>query len=86
MAQGQESSVVLNTVAGQVHGSLLQPLNVTSKTLVIIVAGSGPTDRNGNQAIMQNNSLKLLAQALADNGIASLRFDKRGGGCKCCCR
>ena len=80
MAQGQESSVVLNTVAGQVHGSLLQPLNVTSKTLVIIVAGSGPTDRNGNQAIMQNNSLKLLAQALADNGIASLRFDKRGVG------
>ena len=77
---GQETPVVLNTPGGQVHGSLLQPMHSSAKVLVVMVAGSGPTDRNGNQAMMQNNSLKLLAQALADKGIASLRYDKRGVG------
>jgi pimeloyl-ACP methyl ester carboxylesterase len=44
-----------------------------------MISGSGPTDRNGNQAKgMSNNSLKLLAEAFAKEGIASLRFDKRG--------
>ena len=78
--QAQESPVVLDTPMGQVHGSLLQPMHSSAKVLVVMVAGSGPTDRNGNQAMMQNNSLKLLAQALAEKGIASLRYDKRGVG------
>jgi alpha-beta hydrolase superfamily lysophospholipase len=56
---------------------LLQPKENPSSTLVIIHAGSGATDRNGNQAILQNNSLKMLAEALEQNGIASLRYDKR---------
>ncbi|MFO7843099.1 MAG: alpha/beta fold hydrolase, partial [Bacteroidales bacterium] len=42
--------------------------------------GSGPTDLNGNQPFMQNNSLKFLSDALVDEGIATLRFDKRGVG------
>jgi alpha-beta hydrolase superfamily lysophospholipase len=59
---------------------LLQPKENPSSTLVIIHAGSGATDRNGNQAILQNNSLKMLAEALEQNGIASLRYDKRAIG------
>ena len=45
--------------------------------LVILIAGSGPTDRDGNQMGLANNSLKLLAEALANNGIAVYSYDKR---------
>jgi uncharacterized protein len=50
--------------------------------VVLIISGSGPTDRDGNFPIFKgpNNSLKLLADGLAANGIASLRYDKRGIG------
>ena len=48
--------------------------------VVLIIAGSGPTDRDGNNPKMKNNSLKMLATELSKNGIASLRYDKRGIG------
>ena len=48
--------------------------------VVLIIAGSGPTDRNGNNPMMTNNSLKMLAKELQKNGIASVRYDKRGIG------
>jgi pimeloyl-ACP methyl ester carboxylesterase len=60
-----------------IEGTLLRPANKSKVPIVIIVQGSGPTDRNGNQPMMLNNSLKLLAQGLKDNGIASFRYDKR---------
>lgn len=74
--------VVLNTEMGEIHGSLLIPESTSIGPLpvVIIISGSGPTDRNGNQPMMMNNSLKMLAEGLYDNDIASLRFDKRGVG------
>jgi len=59
-----------------IDGTLLEPSEKT-KTLAIIIAGSGPTNRDGNSSVGKNNSLKLLAQHLADNGIASFRYDKR---------
>lgn len=48
----------------------------------VIIAGSGPTDKNGNSIGMngQNNSYKMLAEALAEQGIATIRYDKRGIG------
>jgi len=65
------------------HSSLLLPKEM-SKTVpvVLILSGSGPTDRNGNSPMLpgKNNSLKMLADGLAENGIASLRYDKRGVG------
>jgi len=59
-----------------VYGTLLTP-KTESNTLVIIVGGSGPIDRDGNQQMMRNNSLKMVAQGLAEEGIASFRYDKR---------
>jgi pimeloyl-ACP methyl ester carboxylesterase len=49
---------------------------------VLLISGSGPTDRNGNSAGLpgENNSLRMLAEALATRGIASVRYDKRGIG------
>jgi pimeloyl-ACP methyl ester carboxylesterase len=49
---------------------------------VLMLSGSGPTDRNGNSPMLpgKNNSLLMLAEGLASNGIASLRYDKRGVG------
>ncbi len=59
-------------------GTLYTPLKQNKKTnLVILIAGSGPTDRNGNQKGMTNNSLQLLAEALANNNIAVYSYDKR---------
>ena len=53
----------------------------SSPAAVLIIAGSGPTDRNGNNPLAgSNNCLKLLAQGLAREGIPSLRYDKRFSG------
>ncbi len=50
-----------------------------SPGIVLIVAGSGPTDRNGNNNMgMTTNAYLKLAEALADMGWSSVRYDKRG--------
>ncbi len=60
------------------HGTLLIPKERDTPPVVLIHPGSGPTDRDGNNPMMKNNSLKMLAEALYQQGIASLRIDKRG--------
>lgn len=45
--------------------------------LIIIIPGSGPTDRNGNQQMMQTNAYKLLAEGLSNNGINVFTYDKK---------
>lgn len=59
-----------------IKGTLLTPNNIKKIPLVIFIAGSGPTDRNGNSGMLKNNSLKFLAEDLAEQNIASYRFDK----------
>ncbi|PBQ34619.1 alpha/beta hydrolase [Sphingobacteriaceae bacterium] len=76
----QDEIITLKTPAGDLEGSILMPAKSTPVPLVLIIAGSGPTDRNGNNSEMENNSLKLLAAEFQKNGIASFRFDKRGIG------
>jgi uncharacterized protein len=67
-------------------GTLTMPANYSARIpVVLIVAGSGPTDRNGNSAgplRAQNNSnlYAILAWQLAEAGIASVRYDKRALG------
>ena len=73
----QEEIIVLETPTGNIEGTLLVPSKEHSP-LVLIIAGSGPTDRDGNNISLQNNSLKMIAQGLYMNDIASFRFDKRG--------
>src|SRR5690606_38356181 len=58
-------------------GTLYKPKDTVKTNLVILIAGSGPTDRNGNQTGMTNNSLKFLAEGLAENGISVYSYDKR---------
>ena len=60
-----------------IKGTLVKPASEEKMTLVIMLQGSGPTDRNGNQSFMKNDAMKKLAHALAENGIASYRYDKR---------
>lgn len=65
---------------GRLYGSLLLPKTDAPLPVALLIAGSGPTDRNGNNPLGHNDSLKRLAQALAKRGIASVRYDKRGVG------
>jgi len=61
-----------------IKGTLFSPEKVSKKNkLVILIAGSGPTNRNGNQVGTQNNSLKFLAEGLTQNGFAVFSYDKR---------
>ncbi|WP_420575951.1 alpha/beta hydrolase [Ekhidna sp.] len=70
--KGREVSI------GDLRGTLTEPVSKT-KTAVLLIAGSGPTDRDGNNALgFNNNSLKMVAQELSTSGYAVLRYDKRG--------
>lgn len=64
------------------YGTLKMPESTKSKpNIVLIIAGSGPTDRNCNSAMgLKSNAFKMMADSLAQEGIASVRYDKRGVG------
>ncbi|MFJ7666219.1 alpha/beta hydrolase [Lysinibacillus sp. NPDC097195] len=80
-----EEPVTYDTLTVPVKdGNLTVALQKSSKEpspVVLLIAGSGPTDKNGNSTVTgKNNSLKMLAEGLAQEGIASVRYDKRGIG------
>ena len=61
-----------------IKGTLFSPKKINKKTkLVILIAGSGPTNRSGNQFGGVTNCLKYLSEGLAENNIAVFSYDKR---------
>lgn len=58
--------------------TLTLPDGAQKPPAVLFIAGSGPTDRNGNNPLgVTANYLGKLAKALEERGIASMRYDKR---------
>ena len=79
-ATAAERPVQLARDFGTLYGTLRTPDDGAS-TVVLLVAGSGPTDRDGNNPLgVGAGTYKLLAEALDEAGIASLRYDKRAIG------
>jgi hypothetical protein len=62
---------------GSLKGTFIAP--APGKPTVLILPGSGPTDRDGNNPLgVKAATYRLLAEGLAGSGIGSLRADKRG--------
>ena len=85
-ARGAKSRVVRFAAAGgaTLEGTLLLPIWTELERVpgVVLVSGSGPTDRDGNNPLVPEriDLLRQVAERLAEAGIASLRYDKRGVG------
>lgn len=79
---GEGSEISWPLDATTMYGTLVRPLGAGPFPAVAFVAGSGPTDRDWNSPLLPgaNGSARLLAEALARAGIASLRYDKRVAG------
>ena len=76
----QEREVVIACDWGDISATLSAPAE-SSDVAVLIVAGSGPTDRNGNSGQGLNSyAYKMLADELVKGGVAVLRYDKRAIG------
>jgi len=76
--QSVETGLEAPGPAGALRGTMLQP--ETSKgPVILIIPGSGPTDRDGNNPLgVKASTYKLLAEGLASKGIPAVRIDKRG--------
>ncbi len=77
IARAADSEITLTTATGSIYGTLTLPEKLPAP-IVLLIAGSGPTDRNGNNGPVRANTYGLLATALAARGIATVRYDKRG--------
>ena len=78
--EAQNFSSTEITINRYVDGTLLIPESIENPPLVILIAGSGPTDRDGNQSFMKNDMLKKLAEELTKNG--GRNFQIRQTRCK----
>lgn len=71
--------ISLDTGSGELFGTLVLPKSDAPVPVVLMISGSGPTDRDGNNTDGgRNDSMKRLAKILAKHNIASVRYDKRG--------
>ncbi len=61
-------------------GTIALPDGAGPFSAVLLIAGSGPVDRNENHKKIKLNAFYDISHYLADNGFASLRYDKRGVG------
>lgn len=77
---GKETPISVDRGDFVLRGTLLEPPNFDGRWVALLIAGSGPTDRNGNSPGFKTDTLRLVAEGLARAGIASVRYDKRGIG------
>jgi hypothetical protein len=77
-----DQNVTFTSDGMTIFGTFRHPSNGDIVPAVLLIAGSGPTDRNGNTPLETGpvNTLKTLAQWLSDDGVASLSYDKLGSG------
>jgi pimeloyl-ACP methyl ester carboxylesterase len=69
------------SVSLTLDGTLTLPAGATKPVpVVLLIAGSGPTDRDGNSSGLKSDMFNMLADSLAHQGIAVARYDKRGSG------
>ena len=77
MNDGKIEPEIKDIAAGALHGTMVNARN--SDPIVLIVPGSGPTDRDGNNPLgVKSDTYKMLAEGLIGERIASVRIDKRG--------
>ncbi|HEU4783732.1 MAG TPA: alpha/beta hydrolase [Ktedonobacterales bacterium] len=81
-SSGESAEINWPLDATTIDGTVVRPSGAGPFPAVVMVAGSGPTDRDWNSPLLPgpNGSARLLAEALAEAGIASLRYDKRASG------
>lgn len=76
----EERPVALERDFGTLYGTLTVPAR-GAETAVLLIAGSGPTDRDGNNRLgIRSDCYRLLAEELTAAGYAVLRYDKRAIG------
>ncbi len=68
----------LQTPTGVLRGTLRLPEAKAPVPVALVIAGSGATDRDGNGPGLSTDAYRLLAEALAQDGVATVRYDKRG--------
>jgi pimeloyl-ACP methyl ester carboxylesterase len=74
-----ETPVQVQGPSGLLKGTMLAPEKAAGPPVVLIIPGSGPTDRDGNSPLgVKASTYRLLAEGLAAQGVASVRIDKRG--------
>lgn len=80
--QEQGESVSVNTGSAVIKGTLSVPPLSQKVPVVLLIAGSGPTDRDGNSAMSNGKPdyLRKISEALKQKNIAALRYDKAGVG------
>lgn len=78
-AQPIETPVEATGPTGTLRGTMAGPSPEPNGPVVLIVPGSGPTDRDGNNPLgIRASTYRMLAEELAERGIVSVRIDKRG--------
>ena len=77
-----DDEVTFDSGGVTIHGTLHRPASGAPVPAALLIAGSGPTDRDGNSRLLPGavNTLKSVADKLSAAGVASLRYDKLGSG------
>src|SRR5690625_5149077 len=75
-----ESHITFPSAGHTLAGTITRPDGAGPFPAAVIVPGSGPVDRDSNLKRKRLDVTRQLAVALAEAGVASLRYDKRGVG------